>query len=194
MIVYTCEDTFEAMMTCIYDAWASKEGHQNIRLKTEPLGTMELFCEYRSVTSDPVKARKVVRSIQQKISSTAYLMVYRCALSDHPDNAAWMGLPFWLQIVVWAVCSVLSIWLIRPHLLHIIKHGADDRVSNADALLGQVGEVSQCIVKGGYGRVKLDGDDWKAEAPSALEDIAEGAKVKIVGRESIILKVEEIVR
>ena len=37
MIVYTCEDTFEAMMTCIYDAWASKEGHQNIRLKTEPL-------------------------------------------------------------------------------------------------------------------------------------------------------------
>jgi membrane protein implicated in regulation of membrane protease activity len=64
----------------------------------------------------------------------------------------------------------------------------------ADALLGQVGEVSQCIVKGGYGRVKLDGDDWKAEAPSALEDIAEGAKVKIVGRESIILKVEEIVR
>ena len=71
MIVYTCEDTFEAMMTCIYDAWASKEGHQNIRLKTEPLGTMELFCEYRTVTSDPVKARKVVRSIQQKISSTA---------------------------------------------------------------------------------------------------------------------------
>lgn len=66
MIVYTCEDTFEAMMTCIYDAWASKEGHQNIRLKAEPLGTMELFCEYRSVTSDPVKARKVVRSISRK--------------------------------------------------------------------------------------------------------------------------------
>ena len=61
-------------------------------------------------------------------------------------------------------------------------------------MLGQVGEVSQCIVKVGFGRVKLDGDDWKAEAPSALEDIAEGAKVKIVGRESIILKVEEIVR
>ena len=112
----------------------------------------------------------------------------------HAPSVVWMGLPFWLQIVVWAVCSVLSIWLIRPHLLHIIKHGADDRVSNADALLGQVGEVSQCIVKGGYGRVKLDGDDWKAEAPSALEDIAEGAKVKIVGRESIILKVEVIVR
>ena len=105
-----------------------------------------------------------------------------------------VGLPFWVQVVVWAVCSVLSIWLIRPHLVHLIKHGADDRQSNADALLGQVGEVSLCIVKGGYGRVKLDGDDWKAESPSAMEDIAEGAKVKVVGRESIILKVEEIVR
>lgn len=29
MTIYTCENTFEAMMTCIYDAWASKEGHQN---------------------------------------------------------------------------------------------------------------------------------------------------------------------
>ena len=104
------------------------------------------------------------------------------------------GLPFWVQVVVWAVSSMLCIWLIRPHLVHLIKHGADDRQSNADALLGQVGEVSLCIVRGGYGRVKLDGDDWKAEAPAALEDIAEGAKVKVVGRESIILKVEEIVR
>ena len=25
MTIYTCENTFEAMMTCIYDAWASKE-------------------------------------------------------------------------------------------------------------------------------------------------------------------------
>lgn len=104
------------------------------------------------------------------------------------------GLPFWVQVVVWAVSSMLCIWLIRPHLLHLIRHGADDRQSNADALLGQVGEVSLCIVKGGYGRVKLDGDDWKAESPSAMEDIAEGAKVKVVGRESIILKVEEIVK
>ena len=99
---------------------------------------------------------------------------------------------FWMQVVIWALCSVLSIWLIRPHLVKAIRHGADDRKSNADALLGQVGEVTQAIVAGDYGRVKLDGDDWKAEAPSVTEDVAVGTKVRVVGRESIILQVEKI--
>lgn len=104
--------------------------------------------------------------------------------------AAVAGLPFWAQVVVWAVCSVLSIWLIRPHLVQAIHRGADHRKSNAEALIGQMGEVSQNIMAGGYGRVKLDGDDWKAEAPSEHEDVVVGTKVRIVGRESIILQVE----
>ncbi len=101
-----------------------------------------------------------------------------------------VGLPFWLQVVIWAVCSVLSIWLIRPHLVHAIHKGADERKSNAEALLGQVGEVTQTIVAGGYGRVKLDGDDWKAEAPGCPAAIEVGTKVRVIGRESIILWVE----
>ncbi len=99
------------------------------------------------------------------------------------------ALPFWVQVVVWAVCSVLSIWLVRPRLVKQLRHGGDQRRSNADALIGQVGEVSQCIVKGGHGRVKLDGDDWKAVAPTASADVVVGAKVKVVDRESIILSV-----
>lgn len=101
-----------------------------------------------------------------------------------------VGLPFWVQVVVWAICSVLSIWLIRPHLVQAIHRGADERKSNADALMGQVGEVSQTIIAGDYGRVKLDGDDWKAEAPASSVNIEKGTKVKVVGRESIILQVE----
>lgn len=102
-----------------------------------------------------------------------------------------VGLPFWMQVVVWAICSVLSIWLIRPHLVQAIHRGADERKSNADALIGQVGEVSQTIIAGDYGRVKLDGDDWKAEAPTVNVDITVGTKVKVVGRESIILQVTQ---
>lgn len=106
--------------------------------------------------------------------------------------AAVVGLPFWLQVLVWAVCSVLSIWLIRPRLVQAIHKGADERKSNAEALIGQVGEVSQKIVAGDYGRVKLDGDDWKAEAPTATADIEVGTKVKVIGRESIILQVSTL--
>jgi membrane protein implicated in regulation of membrane protease activity len=101
-----------------------------------------------------------------------------------------VGLPFWMQVLIWAVCSVLSIWLVRPHLLHALHKGAEERKSNADALLGQVGEVTQTIVAGDYGRVKLDGDDWKAEAPGIQTNLEVGTKVKVIGRESIILKVE----
>lgn len=84
--VFTCQNQFEAMMTCIYDAWASRLGHSNIRLMTEPIENLELFCTYRHIESDQEKAKKVIRSIQNKISSKAYRMIYRAAMSDQMDK------------------------------------------------------------------------------------------------------------
>lgn len=86
MIVFTCEDTFEAMMTCIYDAWDSHEGHKNIRLMTKPVGNLELFCQYRHVETDMEKCHRVMKAVQQKISRRAYLMIFRCAASVNPDK------------------------------------------------------------------------------------------------------------
>ena len=86
MTVYTCNDTFEAMMSCIYDAWASKLGHQNLKLKTEPTGNLELFCEYVHISADREKSLKVIQAIQKKISFYAYEMVYRCAMSHSEDK------------------------------------------------------------------------------------------------------------
>lgn len=106
--------------------------------------------------------------------------------------AALVGSPFWLQVLLWAIFSVLSIMLVRPHLIKALHKGADHRKSNADALIGQIGEVSEMIKTGNYGRVKLDGDDWKAESPTSTMDINVGTKVRVVGRESIILCVEPI--
>lgn len=98
--------------------------------------------------------------------------------------------PIWIQVLVFAVFSILSIWLMRPRLLKWMEARADKRLSNADALMGRTGEVSETVVAGGYGRVKIDGDDWKAESDST-SDLQKGEKVVVVGRESIILKVEK---
>ena len=68
--------------------------------------------------------------------------------------------PFWLQVVVFAVFSVLSIFYLRPSLVALLNHDADRRVSNADAIIGRTGEVTEAIKAGGYGRVKLVGDVW----------------------------------
>ncbi|MBS6161743.1 MAG: TIGR03915 family putative DNA repair protein [Firmicutes bacterium] len=84
MVIFTCKDDFESMMTCIYDAWAARLGHSNIRLLTEPIGNLELFCEYRHVEKDREKTDKVIRSIQKKICPEAYEWVYAAAMSFHP--------------------------------------------------------------------------------------------------------------
>lgn len=81
MTIYTCNDTLEAMMTCIFDAWAGKLGHKNIRLELEPVFQQEMFCDYIHIGADAEKAEKVIRSIQKKISFEAWQQVYMAAMS-----------------------------------------------------------------------------------------------------------------
>lgn len=104
--------------------------------------------------------------------------------------ASLFALPFWAQVVIFAVFSVLSIYCIRPHLVHMLDAKGGQRKSNADAIIGRVGKVTEIIKAGDYGRMKLDGDDWKAESDET-EDLPVGTKVRIIGRESIIVKVEK---
>ena len=105
--------------------------------------------------------------------------------------SALIGVPFWVQVTVFAIFAVLSICFLRPRLLAMLHAGGKQRASNADALYGRIGEVTQTITAGDYGRVKIDGDDWKAQSDDAA-DIAVGDKVRVVGRESIILKVNRV--
>ena len=98
------------------------------------------------------------------------------------------GTSFWLQVVVWAICSVLSIWLIRPRLLKVLHKGGEERESNADALIGRVGEVVEAIKTDKPGYVKIDGDCWRALSEDGNE-IAEGKQVKIISRNSIVVTV-----
>lgn len=86
MTIYTCGETFEEMMTCVYEAWAGRRGHANVRLQLEPVEQPELFCEYISVSADAQKAEKVVRAIRQKISAEAYREVFYAAMSFYPDR------------------------------------------------------------------------------------------------------------
>ncbi len=102
-----------------------------------------------------------------------------------------LGLGLIPQLIVLAICSLLSIYFIRPVALRYLHRNDENRVSNADALMGRIGHVSQTIEAGDYGRVAIDGDDWKAVAANG-ERIEKGEKVKVVGRESIIITVEKV--
>ena len=102
--------------------------------------------------------------------------------------AALLGLGIYWQMRVFAVFTVLSIFLVRPVALRYLHRGESNRVSNADALMGRQGRVVETVKAGGYGRVQIDGDVWKAVTAEAA-DIPEGTTVSVVGRESTIITV-----
>ncbi len=104
--------------------------------------------------------------------------------------AAALGGGVILQIIVMAICSLLSVYFIRPIALKYLHKSDENRVSNADALMGREGRVSQTIEAGGYGRVAIDGDDWKAVSEDG-ERIEKDSNVIVVGRESIIITVRK---
>jgi len=96
-----------------------------------------------------------------------------------------------VQIIVFAVVSVLSLLLVRPTLLKKLHKPNRERLSNAEAVIGQQGRVSESIAAGGYGRVAIDGDDWKALSADGSA-IDKGTTVRVVKMDSIILTVEPI--
>jgi membrane protein implicated in regulation of membrane protease activity len=97
---------------------------------------------------------------------------------------------FYWQLGIFAAVTAFSIFQVRPFALRYLHRGEDNRVSNADAVIGQTGHVSQAIPAEGFGRVALSGDDWKAVS-AGREDLPVGTTVRVVARESIIITVEK---
>lgn len=98
---------------------------------------------------------------------------------------------FYAQLGVFIVFSALSIFFVRPFALKYLHKGDKARRSNADALIGRIGVVSQDIAPGGFGRVAIDGDDWKARSDSK-EPLPMGTHVMITGIDSIIIQVTKV--
>jgi len=100
-----------------------------------------------------------------------------------------LGGGFYLQLITFAVFTLISLFWVRPFAQRYLHKGEDNRVSNADALLGRQGRVVETVKADGFGRVQIDGDIWKA-ATTESADIPEGTNVRVVGRESTIITVE----
>ena len=105
--------------------------------------------------------------------------------------ATLLGGGIYVQLLVFAAFTLVSLFWVRPFAKRYLRRGEDHRVSNADALMGRQGRVVEAIPAGGFGRVQIDGDIWKARTASQ-QDIPEGLNVKVTGRESTIITVETI--
>ena len=99
-----------------------------------------------------------------------------------------IGLNVYWQLAIFAVFSLAAIFTVRPVALRWLHKNEPNKQSNADALIGRKGRVTEAIKQGGSGYVQIDGDLWKAVSDS---DIEEGASVTVIGRESTIIIVEK---
>ena len=102
-----------------------------------------------------------------------------------------VGGGIYLQLLMFAVFTLISLFWVRPFAQRYLHKGEDNRVSNADALLGRQGRVVETVQADGYGRVQIDGDIWKAVTKETA-DIPAGSNVRVIGRESTIITVEII--
>ncbi len=104
--------------------------------------------------------------------------------------AAGLGLGVTWQIIIFAAVSLLTFIFLRPIAMRFLDRKSKDVKTNADALVGRKGIVSERIDSTQHtGRVAIDGDDWKAVSADGSV-IEKGAEVEIVKRDSIILTVK----
>lgn len=84
--VFTCENDFTAMLSCIYVAGKCRLGAANFKLRVEPLEQLSLFEEYVHVEADEAKASEVERAINCMISPEFYSEVMFCCGAYEEDT------------------------------------------------------------------------------------------------------------
>lgn len=95
--VFVCADNFEAMMTCVYEAWlwvatenqrrhSGRNAQEDVMLSVEPIYQQDMFCDYIHIETDSEKAGKVTDTILRDISRDAYICVYYAAMSQSQDK------------------------------------------------------------------------------------------------------------
>ena len=95
------------------------------------------------------------------------------------------------QMIAMAAGSLLAFLTIRPIWTRYLARTKDVK-TNADALIGRVGVVSEDInSSSNTGRVAIDGDDWKAVSEDN-SPIEAGSHVEVLKRDSIVLTVKSI--
>lgn len=95
------------------------------------------------------------------------------------------------QILIFAIFTLLAFVLVRPVVLKLFYNKSKEVATNVDALIGRQAVVTEEIKPVVGGRVKVDGDDWKAVTADG-KSVEAGKIVRILKLDSVILTVEEI--
>lgn len=103
---------------------------------------------------------------------------------------ALLHLPLWFNIILFIVGFFIGMSMLKPLLKRLEKPG--NVKTNAEGLIGRTGVVAERIDRvAGTGRVRIDGDDWKAFAFDG-KTVELGTIVEVVALESIVITVKPL--
>lgn len=98
--------------------------------------------------------------------------------------AAMLGAPLWVQIVVFAVAALVTLFLIRPWARRHLERTTPNIETNARALVGKKALVLTPLL-GPAGRVRLEGEEWSARGVDGAV-FPVGSEVRVVAIEGAI--------
>lgn len=102
--------------------------------------------------------------------------------------AAWMGYGIWVQLVVFAVLSVVAMALCRPFAIRYLNR--DKEKTNVENVVGKTVVVSKKIDNEmASGEVKLNGIEWTARSEDGRV-IPENERVTVTAVEGVKLIVK----
>lgn len=81
-----CEDSLEGIFSGIYQAYLLKEPHEQIHIQIGEEENLRLFAVYRKCPVNEEWARKVARTIGNRLGSETYLAICRALASPEPDK------------------------------------------------------------------------------------------------------------
>lgn len=103
---------------------------------------------------------------------------------------AYLGVSFWLQLLVFFMVSLLLLYYTKPLAEKKLRIGAYK--NNIDAMQGKAAMVIDEIPAYGTGQVKLAGLFWTAVTATEHAPIPVGRMVKVLGVEGVKVIVEPL--
>ncbi|MDI3270182.1 MAG: NfeD family protein [Bacillota bacterium] len=108
------------------------------------------------------------------------------ALSAGVAASGGLSLPW--TLATFSAVALLFLVSVRPFLRRLL-YRKPYTPTNAEALIGATGYVTQAIGRETRGRVRVDGQDWAARAEN---DLPEGTPVRVLRFSGVTLWVEEV--
>ena len=96
------------------------------------------------------------------------------------------GGPVWLQILLFSILSLVSLWLFREKLLKLTEQAPDQKI---DTLVGETAVASDEIPINGIGKVELRGTAWNARNTGG-RPLKNGERAKVERVEGLMLFVQ----